>query len=147
MAVIDELGVGVSVLVNGSPLPEFDDPSTPAETPGEGYSATRVSNKYIECVNGAEFAIQCRYQKAEGSSWIWRHPYSEPSLSFQVFMDGAKMKFRLCREAKIHHGSWASEIRGFTEFDTASRSALLRKFKFASILPGEPLRRMSFAFH
>lgn len=61
MAIIEELGLAVSVIVDGEALPEYDNPEPDAGGDNnDGPAVTAICDKYIESQDDTEYAIYRR---------------------------------------------------------------------------------------
>lgn len=58
MAIIEELGLQATILVNNEAAPEYPHPHPIPPLPEEFGPNTKESHSYVRCVEGAEFAIK-----------------------------------------------------------------------------------------
>ncbi|KAF2004868.1 hypothetical protein P154DRAFT_518926 [Amniculicola lignicola CBS 123094] len=85
MAIIpDQPSLQVEVLVNGTPLQEYDDDEVEA-------SPTSVT-KYIEAKSGAEFAIR----------WTFTPPFPKNTVMLDIFLDGKWMRGVFANQKNFH---------------------------------------------
>lgn len=127
MAIIEDLGLEVKVLVDGSATAEYKD-----EEPDEhAVSQTiKTCHHYVESIDNAEFAIHAGLLPGlhTGQEWIPRS--RDHGLSFLVAFDGgpsvaAKMVYK-------HHTSRLLE--GISN----RANQTLSKFRFAPVSTGRP---------
>ena len=127
MAVIESLGLEVSLVMRGQPLPEYDDPDAD-DLPRETTGGTIISNRYVEAQDGEEFLILLRSKALlppteEGST----------SLDYVLLIDGSQ-------EAGTY-GDYDFRNPGGLRvlgkmFYPPGSAATLRKFRFSAISVG-----------
>ena len=123
MAVLEILlGIEVAVCVDGEPLVEYVDGDFEA-----GLGSTTVSN-YIQSETGKEFSIKL----------IVKDPFdlSYPTLSFQIIVDGVKVREPLLRRATYEHGArfWESMWNGVKlATGDEEKECIEHPFKFSKI--------------
>lgn len=142
MAVIEDLGLAVTIQVNGAPLDEYVDP-TPCEDTPVDENAPPVCSNYVEVKDGAEYAIHLKALKK--NQWISRSAPKDHILSMKVYMDGKlQMSTKsLFRENKDRFGGVCMD--GVAEYRDSHRRNI-RKFKFHTLNIGEKLSLCK-AFH
>jgi hypothetical protein len=123
MAVIDSiLGISVVVCVDEQALAEYDD---------DNFNADRESNmisKYVQSDILKEFAVRLTIEP----------PYTmnSPTLGFQIYVDGIKVREPLLRKAVLSRGGghWESSFNGI-KYSTGGQQpdCILRPFKFSEI--------------
>jgi len=59
MAIIEDLGLSVTIEVNGTPLEEYND-AKPSEDSTVDQTVTKVCSKYVEAKDGAEYIVHCK---------------------------------------------------------------------------------------
>jgi len=130
MAVIKDIGVGISIRVDKKALPEHDDPEFHVSRNADGIWACK---KYIEAISNAEFDIQIRIELVPDSHWIWEH--QSPALACLVVVDGIKVEGRSIRKTDIDKpsGQGIFHISGQTQPGATWDSCTMRKFKFCPI--------------
>lgn len=133
MAVIEDLGLAVTITVDHSPATEYDDPQ-PLDDSNISERDTRCADKYIESIDGAHFSICC--EVFEPQDWLWTHPGN--ALRFRIFIDGKRIATKLCVSSNVaRRGNWTRFVDGFQKFNEDEDLGVLRKFQFKPIIPGE----------
>jgi len=137
MAVIDELGITVTVNTSDGPLPEFDDPGAGSEIPAEN-NPTRFCHKYVESVGGAEFYLQIVVRQGPRTSYL-RGGANDVNrlLGFYLDIDGKRVSSRMSSASALDQGELNCKIEGRRE-NNDSGGATLRKYMFAPINTGTP---------
>jgi len=130
MAVIDSiLGISVVVCVDEQALAEYDDDDFNAE------KSSNMISKYIQSDILKEFAVRLAIVP----------PYSMncPTLGFQIYVDGIKVREPLLRKAVLSRGGghWESLFNGI-KYSTGGQQpdCILRPFKFSEIQTCENYR-------
>lgn len=126
MAIIEELGIEVSVCVGNEPLPEYDDPDPPVggEAP--------VCNKYVESRDNAEFMVRVTFLKGRQPGWVWEH--RSPVLTSQLSIDGACIQGTIAEDPNIRDKDLVIDWLGSRSFDAQHNQHVLRKFKFSPVV-------------
>ena len=123
MAILQMLpGVEVAVCVDGEALVEYDNGDFEAQL-----GSTTVSS-YVESETGKEFSIKL----------IVQDPFDlfYPTLSFQIFVDGVKVREPLLRRTMYEKGThyWESSWSGVKLVTgDKERSCIEHPFKFSKI--------------
>lgn len=124
MAILDEVpGVEVAVQIAGEDVVEYDDP----EPPSNDNATYPISNKYIECIDGAEFRI--RYKAGEQYNW----GYKNHSLQFKVQVDGLYINAYILGESHLFNSHY---INGRLSKDPHTSQVYLHRCKFSAITTG-----------
>ncbi len=139
MAIIDELGVGVSIKVGDKPLVEYDDPSPASagdENMSEGDKAIKgrpiVCTKYIESQDNTYFTIL-----AEATDkYSWPCKPKNFALTFRCYIDGERAAAKFVRPVKEVGKRRVREIAGREEFTEEDEKAKLYKFRFTALTLG-----------
>lgn len=82
MAVIEDLGLEVSILIDGTPVTEYEDPE-PARD-GKYPADMPISHKYIESKDDTEYVIECKAL----AQHRWHSLEETSRLSFRAYVDG-----------------------------------------------------------
>jgi hypothetical protein len=129
MAVIDSLGISVSVKVNGEAAVEYADPDP---SPDVKYPTVPIISKYIESKDDNEYAIACRTLPEHG----WLSTHKDHLLSIQVCADGTH---RACSIYKPNFQDTRCSliIDGVRVRPHGASHEILSKFKFESVKTGE----------
>jgi len=114
----------VQVCVNNVGLQEYDDDDG-KQTPDRATAPTVV--KYIEAVSGTEFSIKPKIRPG------WDQ---DEDLCWEIFVDGNPVKSYVYLRKKYLAGQDSSICLG-VDFCSGGEW-LLKKFKFADIVTGEP---------
>ncbi|KAI1173287.1 hypothetical protein F4777DRAFT_600758 [Nemania sp. FL0916] len=115
MAILDEVpGIEVTVLVNGRPATEFDDPDSC------GYP---VVSKYIEAIDDATFKIKV---KINPDLYAWK-PVSH-WLRARTGIDGREIS-----RSVIKPGTKSFSVKGEDVYDERSKDSYQNSFKFSAI--------------
>ncbi|KAI9155794.1 hypothetical protein HJFPF1_08383 [Paramyrothecium foliicola] len=126
MAIIDELGIKVTVVVDDASLVEYEDPE-PEETDD---SQTMHSHKYVASQDKKEFSVDI--VSTENLKWAKRKVNF--GLGFQVFIDGREIDRLLAIPEDLENGSFNYRIEGLVEQNRDNGSTTLRKCRFSSIV-------------
>ncbi|ROW12876.1 hypothetical protein VPNG_04664 [Cytospora leucostoma] len=125
MAIIDNLGLEVKILVNGSAATEYV-PDKEDQADGHNFGpSTKICCRYIQSIDDAHFAIS--------AGLTWKHKVAEQWIKesqnnccgFDFSVDGRRIDVLLI--SKRHEG--AIILEGFHD----RRSNTLREFRFASV--------------
>lgn len=125
MAIIEELGLQATVVINNEAAPEY--PDKEQSVPEEFGPATKTSHSYVRSVGGAEFAI--RFDVTSSSSEVkkWLADKDHAILIY-VYVDGEKFRTGHC----VSRERQSSTVTGVTDV----ANGLLRKFCFSAISTG-----------
>ncbi|EOO00073.1 hypothetical protein UCRPA7_4505 [Phaeoacremonium minimum UCRPA7] len=124
MAVIEDFKLEAGVKINGSTAPEYDDPDG-----GEGDGEFPIRcNKYIECIDGAEFSISAGLT----GEYSWLNQGADHGLVFHLSADGKYVTNKICGRKAVLQNTWSTEFRGHVKHSEHGPS-LLCKFKFAPL--------------
>jgi hypothetical protein len=122
MAVIEHLGLAVSIEINGVATPEYDDPE-PCDNIGDP-AYTAVCHKYIESRDDAEYVIRCRVTDKQK----WLRESKDRCLHFWALIDG-----KFARGAGMRNGhDYEVVIKGIE-----SSATTLHGFRFTAVNTGE----------
>lgn len=131
MAIIEDLGLVVTIQVNGTPLDEYDDPN-PSEDDTVDRTLTAVSQKYVEARDDAEYRIHCK--ALPGNRWLSEAAPEYHLLLFEVEIDGKLQAERgLSWNRQVMHGGLY--VEGKIEYRDTQVS--VRRFRFRTIQTGE----------
>ncbi|KAI5855615.1 hypothetical protein GGS23DRAFT_589605 [Durotheca rogersii] len=124
MAVLDEFpGIRVTVKINGQTAPELADPNIAEQEPANH----PTSSKYIECINGANFAV--RLCVTDDYDWKPRGH----ALRLQVDVDGKSIISHIIREKDLWHGVYKTDVKGPMTYDVATRQWKDGRCKFSVV--------------
>lgn len=136
MAVIDELGLVVSVCVDGTPAAEYDDPEPDvAGRPESGI--TSVCDKYIESVDNSEFLLT--WEVLDSRKEMYQYHDTCFGLAFYCYVDGMYAGSRIALGKDFRGGRWRMELRGLEDFDPSDNLTHLRRFIFATVATGNDI--------
>lgn len=128
MAIIEQLGMFANVTVEGTPLPEYEDPEPECEEMAED-GFTSVRNKYVEAKDDSEFSVSFGV-----SNWqIQSYKSHDPNFAvlFSCYVDG-----ECVYKPYLDRDTPTAKLEGVKELDPVTNSTKLRRFKFASITTG-----------
>jgi hypothetical protein len=128
MAIIDELGIKVTVVVDDASLVEYEDPE-PEKTDD---SQTMHSHKYVASQDNKEFSVSI----VSTENLKWAKQKVDFGLGFQVFIDGREIDRLLAIPEDLENGSFNYRIEGLVEQNRDDDSTTLRKCRFSPILLG-----------
>ena len=128
MAVIDELGIKVTVVVDDASLVEYEDPE-PEKTDD---SQIMHSHKYVASQDNKEFSVNI----VSTENLKWAKQKVNFGLGFQVFIDGREIDRLLAIPEDLENGSFNYRIEGLVEQNHDNGSTTLRKCRFSSIVLG-----------
>lgn len=134
MAIIKNLGLCVTIQVNGTPLHEFDDPD-PCEGISAYSKAPHVCCKYVEVRDGAEYGTHVT--TLPKNRWLSESAPNDRRLNIAVFIDGILQRHR-CFGWKEQTQKGGDIIEGAVEHQSNHHRSI-RKFKFSSLNTGECL--------
>lgn len=129
MAVIDELGVEVKVIVNGTEATEYI-PDEEPDFDGDNFDpSTKTCCRYVESIDNADFAIRAAVTSGRNKpANKWLDDSKTNSLSFSLSFDGGDKAA----------GWLINQNRRFVIGDSTSDAATStkRNFRFASVSTG-----------
>lgn len=121
MAVLQEMGLQVQVLVDGSPAQEYRD--NVVEDVGDGIGSSPSSrHRYIESIAGAKLAVSLAAVPTCGSTRAWYDDDDDHIVRLLISIDGKDSG-----TAWIHRKSKVRVVEGVYDRDT------MRPFQFAAI--------------
>lgn len=123
MAILEDLGLEVEILVDGSPLQEYKDEADDPTDDGFG-DEIRKCRRYVEVVEDAEFGVRCRVTPANN----YLNNGNE-QLVFKIDLDGQENL-----ESRALGTKTQMLIDGKYKHDGQTLS--LRKFKFTTVATG-----------
>lgn len=129
MAVIEHLGLAVSIEINGVATPEYDDPE-PSDNIGDP-AFTAVCNKYIESQDDAEYAIHCRVTDEQK----WLRESENRAINFTPVIDGKWIPGSLIEPG--YRDLDETHIKGNRSGSTTT--PMLQRFRFTAVKTGEGL--------
>ncbi|KAB5582774.1 hypothetical protein GE09DRAFT_1076383 [Coniochaeta sp. 2T2.1] len=126
MAVIEHLGLSVTVHVDGSDTAEYDDPEP---VPDKEFPHSTVVSKYIESKDDEEYQIHCRVLPQH--SWLSKSTAEPRVLTFHTFTDGH------WRNGRVHYrekgNGFVLSIQGAVATPAGESYSILSKFKFSPV--------------
>ncbi|KAI3341447.1 hypothetical protein F4824DRAFT_313818 [Ustulina deusta] len=134
MAIHEDVpGITVTVRCRERPLPELEDPDA---HDSDDAAACPSANKYIECVDNAEFDVSI----VVDSNYHWG--YRNHSLVATVCVDGKHIRGCIMRRGETDYGAVATRlVRGKEVCDGISALWSLRKFRFAAVKTTDDARK------
>lgn len=130
MAILESLGLAVSVVINGTPVAEYDD-LEPDQAVRKEFPGAQIVTKYIESQDDTEYEIRC--EALPTHQWL---PTSRDNvLTCMVEIDGKHQAGHALTAAKWNRGI-VRHIDGVIRKLTASQGTL-SKFKFSAVNAGE----------
>ena len=111
------------ILVNGQPLPEFDDGGEDGGKPAQLDGNPSKVVKYVQAAPGQEFSIKYGLRSK-------KLPWND-GLSFDLNLDGKSILDRVYSESKVQPG--ASWVQGGVK-DCEGKHWYEKKFKFADLV-------------
>jgi len=129
MTVIEDLGLSVSVHVNGEALVEYDDLDV---TPDTKYPNSRIVSRYIESKDNTEYHIACQVLPQH----TWLSGEGKRRVSFHAYTDG---KWQCATPyAKGHQSRQVvGLLAGPITRPHGAADEILTNFKFNSVTTGE----------
>ncbi|KAH8743527.1 hypothetical protein F5883DRAFT_722602 [Diaporthe sp. PMI_573] len=121
MAIIEELGLEVTVKVGGAAATEYEDPGP--DVNDARTQMTQACHHYVESVDNAEFAIHVGLIPGRNTAQEWIARSRNHGLSFLV-IDGGGVS-----SVTIHQHHISKLLRGIHDGKTKT----LRKFRFAPV--------------
>jgi hypothetical protein len=106
MAIIDKLGIEVTVVVDDAVLIEYEDPE-PEKTDDR---QTMYSHKYVASEDNKEFSISIN--STENLKWAGENV--DFGLGFEVFIDGRKIDYHIATPRDLENGSFDYRIEVFS---------------------------------
>lgn len=128
MAIIEELGVGVSICIDGRPAVEYDDPNPTVNDEDEYF----VYSTYVESVDGAEYALT--YTCLPDQRWLYNNPKNR--LTFRVYIDGQERCAHSANRNLILYNDGKLVVEGAEAFRGHGQLMALSKFRFNAITTG-----------
>lgn len=129
MAIIEDLGLTISIHIDGTPVPEYDDPEPCVDDIGDP-AYTHVCNKYIEVKDNAEYAF---HFSAIGEQ-KWLSQTSSHGFTFTFYVDGKAMASHVLKA--VHQGVRLIN-QGVISFENGQ--TVLRRYRFAAVNMGKVL--------
>lgn len=124
MAILNEVpGIEVAVRIGHQDAVEYDDP----EPLSDGNVPYPISNKYIECVDGAEFSIRCKADKR----YNWET--KEQALQCSTYVDG---RYITGTVLEWKHRDSSLSMKGKYSMDPKTLQHYLHRCKFSAITTG-----------
>ena len=124
MAILNEVpGIKVAVRIGHQDAVEYNDPE-PLSDDNVPYP---ISNKYIECVDGAEFSI--RYKAGKGYNWETK----DQVLRYRTYVDGQYISGNVFRWS---HRDGSHFVKGKISMDPKTHQHYLHRCKFSAITTG-----------
>ncbi|KAI8634043.1 hypothetical protein F5Y19DRAFT_461548 [Xylariaceae sp. FL1651] len=125
MAILEDVpGIEVTVDCGGRSLHELEDPNAHDD---DGAAACPTANKYIECIDDAEFAVIIKVDN--GYEWGYRNHV----LVATTYVDGQHIRGIVLRSSDTRYESSISRVRGHQVYSSVFNSWSLRRFKFALV--------------
>jgi hypothetical protein len=133
MAVIENLGLAVSVVIDGTAAQEYDDPQAVLEHEGEKIdpTVTAVCNKYIMAEDETEYLV--RLEVLPQNTWVGLN--KKNTVVFQVHIDGKWRRGASFRSKILKNGYREKDLDGTKTYDSNGWS--MRKFSFGTITASE----------
>jgi hypothetical protein len=133
MAVLENLGLAVSVVIGGTAAQEYDDPQAVLEHEGEKIdpTVTAVCNKYIMAEDETEYLV--RLEVLPQNTWVGLN--KENTILFQVHIDGKRRRGTPFRSKYLKNGYGKKDLDGIKTHDSNGWS--MRKFSFGTITASE----------
>lgn len=126
MAILEDLGLEIKVLVDESPLKEYEDDEEVGPEDCSFGDKTRKCRRYVEIVEDAHFDIQVHVLPTI-SCFDSRLDSLKQRLKFAIDLDGHDTR----PQSWLLRPSHSMVIKGTHEYD--GRTMRLRKFKFATV--------------
>lgn len=125
MAILEDLGLEVKILVNNSPLQEYEDKDAGATDDKFG-NEIRKCRQYVEVIENAEFAVQLRVTPANN----YLNNESE-RIAFFIDLDG----HRQLGSRLLNSDQKQVLVDGKVEYE-GQTSVSRRKFRFSTVKTG-----------
>lgn len=126
MTVIEELGLEVKILVDGSTAAEYADEEPDVDLNTNPHSqTTKTRHHYVESVDNAEFAIQSNIIPGSNIAQEWISRSQNHGLSFAVAFDGG----RTANKMLARQNNTSILFSGIYDFANQT----MAKFRFASV--------------
>ena len=131
MAVIKSLGLGVSIVINGEKVPEYNDPA-PDPDLARKHPGTKVVSKYIESEDDLVYSLRC--EALPTHRWL---PNRQGNvLGFRVYIDGKYQCNRaLSFDAWDNKDGASRDMVGVRTSTGPENAGTLSKFRFGSVNP------------
>lgn len=130
MAILEDLGLEVKIIVNDSPLQEYEDKEVGPTDDGFG-DETRKCRRYVEVVEDAEFSAQFRVTSAHHLN------NSDERFRFALDLDGQEDLAGVL----LRSGNNQFLVKGKKEYH--GQTSVLRKFRFTTVATGRLSPRSS----
>jgi len=128
MAILDELGIEATIVVDDAALVEYDD----LESENTDGRPTLRSHKYVASQDNKLFSIKITATK----DFKWANQAVNFGLSFEVFVDGRQIDCPVARPEDLEYGSFSYQINGRTEKSPGGEFIILRKCCFSPVSLG-----------
>jgi hypothetical protein len=132
MAVLNNLGLSVTIKVNGMPLDEYEDPR-PFEDKTVYTKAPSVCSKYVEVKDGDEYSINM--EALPKNRWISKSAPSDHLLDMDVYIDG-KHQQRKVLSWQTQDTQGGVSMDGVSQYQSSHHKSI-RRFKFSTLNTGE----------
>ncbi len=130
MAIIEDLGVAVSVLVEGQALDEYHDPGPTVEhDQGGNNENTAMCIKYIEAPDDTSFSL--RYEVT--NEYQWGYGEGNDRVSFECYIDGEHCRNLGISIQNFKAGKPFGHLRGIHRFDAVSRETSFYELHFSAL--------------
>jgi hypothetical protein len=133
MAILESLGLAVSVVMDGTAAQEYDDPEPSLEYKGKKIdpTVTAVCNKYIVASDKTEYLIHLEVMPQ--NTWVGLN--EKNVLTFRIYIDGKHRCSTPFRRQDLKDGYGESHEKGVRTYDSTGWS--MRKFRFDTITASE----------
>lgn len=125
MAIIEELGLQATIVINDEAAPEY--PDTEPSVSGDFGPNTKKIHNYVRCVAGAEFAIRFDVTSPTSQVRQWLAK-KKNAILVSVRIDGGKLKVKKL----VNKQNPIVTISGVTD----AANGLFQKFCFTAISTG-----------
>lgn len=131
MAVIKNLGLSVTIEVNGTPLHEYDD-SSPGNISDIEEKCRHVCHKYVEAKDGDVYGIHVK--ALPRNRWLTELAPDNGVLDIDIYIDGKHQAGTVCswRHQLTRGGVLISDTRQYH----SSHRVSFRKFSFTNLNTG-----------
>lgn len=131
MAIIEDLGLEVKVLVDGSATAEYKDEEPDVDLVDDAPSQiTTARHHYVESIDNAEFAIHVGLISGQHTGQEWMARSRDHGLAFSVALDGGP---NIASRAVYRHCT-SRLLQGIQN----PANQTLSKFRFAPVSTGKP---------
>ncbi|KAI1654261.1 hypothetical protein F4813DRAFT_210382 [Daldinia decipiens] len=126
MAVLEDVpGIEVTVQVAGIDAAEYEDPNASEQDVAGANCPT--STKYIECIDGAEFAIKTRVT----GDYRWSHPVT--ALNWDFRMDDKSTRGYVIRRGDMVNGVATKTKADDTVYCSHTKQWIRQRFQFSAV--------------